>query len=189
MSGLTEAQIDGELLTETEIVANTIILFLAGQYTTRSLISNSLVELFRHPDQLQLLRNTPELDRPAVEEFLRAVGTIQMIPQRALADVTVGDTHLAEGDEMFLVLASANRDAAVYDDPERLVVTRFAGRRTSPTTAFGFGSHLPRREPCTHGSSSHRSRAHPQVPGPGDAGASAHLPRLLQPWSGSPSSQ
>jgi cytochrome P450 len=141
MSALTQAQLDGELLSETEIVANTMILFLAGQSTTRSLISNSVLTLFERPDQLELLRSDPTLDRPAAEEFLRHVGTIQMIGQRAMADVIVADTELQEGDELFLVLASANRDGEVFPHADRLDITRYAQPNTPPTTAFGFGSH------------------------------------------------
>jgi cytochrome P450 len=141
MSALTQAQIDGELLSDTEIVANTMILFLAGQSTTRSLISNSVTALFAQPDQLDLLRASPDLDRPAAEEFLRFVGTIQMIGQRAMTDVVIGDTELSEGEEMFLVLASANRDEDVFPNADQLDITRYAQPNTPPTTAFGFGSH------------------------------------------------
>jgi cytochrome P450 len=141
MSGLTQAEIDGELLTDTEIVANTILLFLAGHSTTRSLATNAVLELFRFPDQMKLLRENPNLDRAATEEFLRFVGTIQMVGKRALKDVSVLETFIPEGSEVFFVLASANRDSEVYSDPERLDLTRFATGTPPPSAAFGSGVH------------------------------------------------
>jgi cytochrome P450 len=141
MSGLTQAMVDGELLSDTEIIANIILLFLAGQSTTRSLISNAVVELFRHPDQLALLRADPSLDRPASEEFLRFVGTIQMITKRALGPVTIDGVEFQEGDQAMIVLASANRDPEAYAEPERMDITRFAKGSQPPIASFGFGLH------------------------------------------------
>jgi cytochrome P450 len=141
MSGLTQATVDGELLTDTEIIANIILLFLAGQSTTRSLISNAVVELFRHPDQMELLRSDPTLDRAAAEEFLRFVGTIQMLSKRALGPVTIDDVKFEEGDQAMIVLASANRDVKAYADPERMDLRRFAEGSQPPMASFGFGLH------------------------------------------------
>jgi cytochrome P450 len=144
LSGMLSAQLDGALLTDTEIVATTIILFLAGQSTTRSLITNSVVAVLSHPDQAELLREHPELDRPAAEEFLRYCGTIQMISKRVLSDIVIGDRQMREDEQLVLVLASGNRDDRVYERPDALDLTRFAHTTPRPPAvlAFGGGTHF-----------------------------------------------
>ena len=84
LSSLLEAEADGERLTHTELVANCILLLQAGHETTQDLIGNSQVALFRHPDQLALLREQPELTKHAVEEFLRYDGSVQINHRVAL---------------------------------------------------------------------------------------------------------
>jgi len=87
LSSLLVAESDGDTLTRTELVANLVLLLQAGHETTQDLLGNAQVALFRHPDQLTLLRERPELTKNAVEEFLRYDASVQ-ISHRVVLDGT-----------------------------------------------------------------------------------------------------
>lgn len=134
---LIRSEIDGDRLSSDEIVANCIFLFVAGVETTSSVLGNGISALHRHPDQLAVLRERPDLVRGAVEEILRYDGSVRMMARTALADVPFGGKTARRGDMVLFCLAAANHDPEQFPDPDRLDVTRAAERHL----AFGHGRH------------------------------------------------
>jgi cytochrome P450 len=125
-------------LTTEELTANVFLLFGAGHETTVNLIGNGLLALHRTPDQLRLLKNAPSLMANAIEELLRYDASVQAIGRTALEYVDeIGGISLEKGRSVICLLGSANRDPAVYSDPDRLDVTRPNVRPLS----FGGGIH------------------------------------------------
>ena len=137
-SELVQAEEEGSKLSNEELTANIILLFGAGHETTVNLIGNGVLALHRNPDQLQLLQGNPSLVANAIEEFLRYDSSVQLAGRTALEPVVVGGTDVAEGDTVLCLLGAANRDPAVYDDPDRLDITRQNIRPLS----FGGGIHF-----------------------------------------------
>ncbi len=137
---LVQAEQDGSQLSNEELTANIILLFGAGHETTVNLIGNGLLALHRNPDQLALLKNSPELISNAVEEFLRYDSSVQLTSRVALEDIDdLGGVRIAKGESVLCLLGSANRDPAAYPDhPERLDITRTNIRPQS----FGGGIHF-----------------------------------------------
>jgi cytochrome P450 len=140
LSALVEAHEGGDRLTKDELLMTTLLLFAAGQDTTRNQLSNSLVTLFRHPDQMGLLRAKPELAPAAVEELLRYTRITQAgLVRIATADVEVAGVTVRAGEAVIPLAHSANRDAAVFDRPDELDLTR---RDAGAHIAFGHGTHF-----------------------------------------------
>lgn len=137
LSALAQAEDGGDRLSEQELVANSILLLLAGHETTTNLIGNGTLALLRHPDQLALLRDRPELTASAVEELLRYDSPVQMTSRRALADIDVHGHRIEAGQTVTVFIGSANRDPAQYENPARLDLTRADIRHLS----FGHGPH------------------------------------------------
>jgi cytochrome P450 len=135
---LVQAEEQGHKLTNEELTANVILLFGAGHETTVNLIGNGLLALHRHPDQLRLLKENPALIANAVEELLRYDSSVQLTGRTALEDVSVGGVDVAKGESVLCLLGAANRDPAVYPDPDRLDITRSNVRPMS----FGGGIHF-----------------------------------------------
>lgn len=99
LSQLIEAEEDGDRLSHEELLAAVFLLLIAGHETTVNLIGNGVLELLRHPDQLALLRERPELIDSAVEEILRYNGPVDRAFHRyALTDLRLGDTEVARGE-------------------------------------------------------------------------------------------
>ena len=148
LTRLIQGEQDGERLTETELLHNGIFLLNAGHETTTNLIGNALVCLHEWPQQkawlqqrLRAARDDPQqcdtvLDA-AVEEFLRFESSNQLGNRRALRDTEVGGVRLPAGALVTLCIGAANRDPAVFADPERLDLSRTENRHL----AFGFGVH------------------------------------------------
>jgi cytochrome P450 len=135
---LVQAEQDGDKLTNEELIGNVILLFGAGHETTVNLIGNGLLALHRNPDQLRLLQNDPSLIANAIEELLRYDSSVQVTGRTTLEDVDdIGGIPLAKGQSVVCLLGSANRDPAVYADPDRLDITRADVRPLS----FGGGIH------------------------------------------------
>jgi hypothetical protein len=137
-SQLVQAEEEGSKLSNEELTANIILLFGAGHETTVNLIGNGLLALARNPDQLRLLQSDPSLIVNAIEEFLRYDSSVQLTGRTALEDVEVGGIAVAKGDSVLCLLGAANRDPAVYPDPDRLDITRANIRPLS----FGGGIHF-----------------------------------------------
>jgi len=138
LSRLIAGESDGEKLTEEELLQNCIFLLNAGHETTTSLVGNSVGLLLDHPDQNQLLRRDPDLITTAVEEFLRMESPLQIGNRLAGEDITLGDQVIAKGTYIHTSIAGANRDPAVFEDPDRMDITRKPNRHI----AFITGIHV-----------------------------------------------
>jgi cytochrome P450 len=125
-------------LTDHEFTANAALLIGAGFETTVNLIGNGIVTLLRHPDQLALLREDPQLWPAAVEEILRFESPVQMTARTAHCDVDIAGQHVAAGDMVALLLGGANRDPYVFAHPARFDITRANAREH---LAFASGIH------------------------------------------------
>lgn len=135
---LLTAEIDGDRLTEEEVVANCIITMVGGQETTTNLIGNGVLSLLRHPDELARLRATPSLIPSAVEELLRYESPTQHTARVAPEDVELGGTLIRKRQGVIAVMGAANRDPERFPDPDRLDL----GRPDNRHLAFGWGAHF-----------------------------------------------
>src|SRR5258708_9849421 len=138
LSSLIAVEAQGERLTEHELLANCILLFVAGHETTMNLIGNGMLALMRHPDQLQKLYDEPNLVRGAVEELLRFDGPAQFLGYTAREDVLLDGRKIGRGQGVFILPGAVNRDPAQFPDPDRLDITRTDNRHL----AFGYGIHF-----------------------------------------------
>ena len=138
MSILVHAEIDGERLTDDEVLFDSILILIGGDETTRHVISGGMYQLLSHPDQRARLAADRSLLPGAVEEMLRWVSPIKNMNRTATRDVELGGQVIGEGDPVLLLYPSANRDEDVFDDPFRFDIER------SPNdhVAFGFGTHF-----------------------------------------------
>jgi len=128
----------GDRLTTDELVTMAALLLKAGSETTTGLLSNGLAALLAHPDQAARLRAEPLLAIPAVEELLRYDSPVQVLSGRcAPDDLTIAGFDLSDGQRVLAVLGAANRDAAVFTDPDRLILDR---AQQAPLS-FGGGIH------------------------------------------------
>ena len=138
ISALVRAETNGDCLSEREVLSMIFLLLLAGHETTVNLIGNGMLALLEHPDQMQKLRERPSLIDAAVEELLRYCNPVEHGNVRlALEDLEMGGQRIPRGSVVLLLLASANRDEAVFDQPDRLDIERSPNRHLG----FGFGAH------------------------------------------------
>ena len=146
---LIHAEDEGDKLSEDELIATVILLFVAGYETTTNLIGNGLRALLLNPDQLQLIRDDRALLKNAIEEVLRFDSPVQLTGRRVLeADVDLHGEELEVGTEIITILGAANRDPRVYDDPDTFDVTRAAPSPLSFSAGIHFclGAALARAE-------------------------------------------
>ncbi|GLF95058.1 cytochrome P450 family protein [Streptomyces yaizuensis] len=128
-------------LSTDELVALITNLVVAGHITTVNLIANSTEALLAHPDQLALLREDPGLMPYAVDELMRYCGpVVRALPRYAICDTTVGSTPVSAGEAVLPIVSAANRDPAVFTDPDRLDLER-TRRGREPHLGFGHGAH------------------------------------------------
>lgn len=111
-------------LSEQEVALTCLMSFVAGHETTKHLIGNGLLCLLRHPDQAERLRADPTLAASATEEVMRFEPPLQQTKRVAIAGAEIGGVGIREGEQLLLLLASANRDEAVFADPDRFLVAR-----------------------------------------------------------------
>ncbi len=137
LSALAAVDVEGDRITPREVVGLAQLLLVAGHETTVNLIGNGTLALLRNPEQLALLRRSPELVGPAVDEFLRFDGPVQITQRVVTQDMTVVGCPVKRGDEIMLVLGAANRDPSAFPNPHKLDVTRDARRHVG----FGGGIH------------------------------------------------
>ncbi|MBM4441119.1 MAG: cytochrome P450 [Candidatus Rokubacteria bacterium] len=138
LSGLVAAEQQGDVLSEDDLLSTCILLLIAGHETTVNLIGNGTRALLRHPDQLQRLREHPELIGTAVEELLRFDGPVQRTARVPSADVTFGGKTIKAGSMIMPFISAADRDPAQFPDPDRLDI----GRTENRHIAFGWGIHF-----------------------------------------------
>ncbi|HXB36962.1 MAG TPA: cytochrome P450 [Acidimicrobiales bacterium] len=135
----SEEGAEADRLSEAELAMFLIQLLVAGNETTRNLLSGGLAALAAHPEQWAALRADPELIPGAVEELLRWTTPVISFMRTATADCSVRGQAVAAGDPMLLLYASANRDEEVFGaDADRLRVDR----HPNPQVSFGFGPHF-----------------------------------------------
>ena len=128
LSVLVAQQGDEAGLTDLELVANVSLLIAAGFCSTMQLIGNTVYELFRHPDQLDLVRADPALAGGAVDETLRYQPPVMSWPRSVLEPVSFGGVDAPVGWTVISVLGSANRDETVFDRPDEFDITRSSPR-------------------------------------------------------------
>lgn len=138
LSALLAAEEHDQKLTQEEVIALCVLIFIAGHETTQNLIGNGLLALLRNPDQLELLRSNPDLTRNAIEELLRYDSPVQLTARSALTDVEIGGHTIRQGQEAVVLLGAGNRDPAVFDDPDRLDLRR----DKVSVLSFGGGVHF-----------------------------------------------
>jgi cholest-4-en-3-one 26-monooxygenase len=137
ISILSEAEVDGERLTQLEIDLFFMLLTVAGNETTRNQVSHGLLALLEHPDQFARLRANRALIPGAVEEMLRWASPVLHFRRTATKDLTLGGQAIAAGDKVVIWYVSANRDERVFDDPMRFDIER------SPNEHVAFGGGGP----------------------------------------------
>jgi hypothetical protein len=138
LSSLIAVEEQGDRLTEGELLATCVLLFIAGHETTVNLIGNGLLALLRHPAELERLRSEPGLIGSAVEELLRFDSPVQRTARITNAVVEVGGKTLPPGAFVVTAIGAANRDPRHFPDPDRLDI----GRTENRHIAFGFGIHF-----------------------------------------------
>lgn len=138
INSLLTAEINGDRLTEEEVIANSIVTMVGGQETTTNLIGNGLLTLLRHPTDMQKLRERPELMPSAVEELLRYESPSQHTARLARADVELGGRQIRRRQAVIAVMGAANRDPDRFPDPDRLEL----GRTDNRHLAFGWAAHF-----------------------------------------------
>jgi cytochrome P450 len=138
INALVTAEVDGDRLSEEEIVANVIVTMVGGQETTTNLIGNGLLTLLRQPEQLERLRSDPLLMPSAVEELLRYESPSQHTARLAPAGSVLGGKEIPDGAAVIAVMGAANRDPERFSDPDRLELDREDNRHL----AFGWAAHF-----------------------------------------------
>jgi cholest-4-en-3-one 26-monooxygenase len=135
MTALVQAELDGERLDDLEVDLFFMTLVVAGNETTRNLISHSMLALVDHPDEIDRLRADPSLWPSATEEMLRWGTSIHNFRRTATRDTELRGQHIAAGDKVVMYYLSANRDDGVFTDPYRFDV----GRQPNDHVTFGGG--------------------------------------------------
>ena len=138
LSKLIQAEENGVTLTQGELIATCILILVAGHETTVNLLSGGVLELMRHRDQLARFRDDPAVLRTGIEEMTRYVSPVHLTGRTALEDIEIGGATVKKGEFMMLLLGCANRDPAVFKDPETFDVRR----EENPHIGFGFGAHF-----------------------------------------------
>ena len=135
---LMTAEINGDRLTEEEVVANSIVTMVGGQETTTNLIGNGVLTLLRNPGEMKRLQEDQLLIPTAVEEMLRYESPSQHTGRLAPEDVELGGKMIRKGQAVMAVMAAANRDPERFPDPDRFDVARADNRHL----AFGYAAHF-----------------------------------------------
>lgn len=129
--------IDSGALTVIDVAGMSTFLLMAGHETTGNMIGLGLFSLLEHPDQLAELRNDLQLMPQAVEELLRHLDIIGNLPRTVTEDIEINGQKIAKGDLVMMSTEAANKDADIFDDPERFDIHRDASRHMT----FGHGIH------------------------------------------------
>ena len=138
ISSLSTAEVDGERLSQSELVSFCTLLLAAGQETTKNLIANATVCLTDHPDTMERLIREPALMPTAVEEILRYLPPVWFLFRQTKTDVELAGQHIPANQAVLAWTASANRDPARFPDPDRFDIEREPNRHL----AFGHGIHF-----------------------------------------------
>jgi cytochrome P450 len=137
ISGLIAAEVDGEQLTEAELMSFCSLLLVAGNVTTTNLIANSILTFLQHPQDLARLQAEPALLPGAIEEILRYRSPVQFMFRTVRQPVELSGQTLEAGNIVLAIIGSANRDAAKFPQANRFILDR----DPNPHIAFGHGIH------------------------------------------------
>ena len=137
ISALLAAREERDKLSPEELRGTLNLLLVAGNETTKNLIGNGMLALLKHPAQMRLLRNDPGLMGAAVQEFLRFDAPVQTDARTAAHDVELGGKLIRSGTKILTVIGAANRDPAVFENPDSLDIRR----ERRPHLSFGRGIH------------------------------------------------
>ncbi len=135
---LVSAKSDEEKLTINELVSTVVTLFVAGHETTTNLIGNGMLSLLQHPEQWRALQDSPKSIGVAIEEILRYEPSVPRAWRIAKQDVQIGDQTIPQGELVFAMLSSANRDPNIFTNPDTFDINRTQNRHV----AFGYGIHF-----------------------------------------------
>jgi cholest-4-en-3-one 26-monooxygenase len=138
VSVLVDAVVDGERLSDDQIVTEVLLLLIGGDETTRHTLSGGTAQLLRHHDQHERLVNDLELLPNALEEMLRWTSPVKNMCRMLTADTEFHGTELKRGEKIMLLFESANFDEKVFGDPENFRIDRYPNNHV----AFGFGTHF-----------------------------------------------
>jgi cytochrome P450 len=138
LHALMTSEVDGDRLTEEEIIANVIVTMVGGQETTTNLIANGMLSLLRNPNDLHRLRTEPAIMPAAIEELLRFESPSQHTARLAPDDVMLGGKQIRKRQAVIAVMAAGNRDPERFPDPDRLDFDRPDNRHL----AFGWAAHF-----------------------------------------------
>ena len=136
-SVIANAEIDGELIGLEAVLGYYLVICTAGHDTTSYSTAGGLHALIQHPEQLEMLKDNPELIAGAVEEMIRWVSPVKHFGRTAAEDVDLGGQKIAKGESVMLLFASGARDESSMEHPEKFDITR----NNSRNMAFGFGAH------------------------------------------------
>lgn len=135
LTGLIQAEEEGQKLSEDEIVSMVFLIIAAGYQTTVHLITNGVIALLQHPEQLAKLRANPDLVESAVEEILRFTSPVYVTELAyAAEDMVIHETNIPKGEVVTACIGAANHDPAIFKNPEVFDIER------SPNKHLGFGS-------------------------------------------------
>lgn len=139
MSAIARAQVDGDLLSDEYLDGSWLLIVFAGNDTTRNTLSGAMKLLTEFPDQKAKLQAQPDLLGNAADEFIRMVSPVIYMRRTALHDTQVADQQIAEGEKVVMYYGAANRDPAVFENPDTLDVAR---ANANKHIAFGYGPHV-----------------------------------------------
>ncbi len=137
VSALLAAEEEGDRLSHGELLATLLLLLVAGNETTRNLIGNGMLALLRNPEELNRLKEQPELIDSAIDELLRYDSPVQLDGRTLVEDVEMGGKRMRAGQQVVAVVGAANRDPAAFTEPNRLDI----GRQEKSHISFGRGIH------------------------------------------------
>ena len=138
ISVLIHSEVEGERLTDDEIVMETLLILIGGDETTRHTLSGGTAQVLRHPDQHERLVADPSILPNAIEEMLRWTSPVKNMARTLTADIEFHGAQLKQGEKILLLFESANFDEKVFDQPEKFNIDRYPNNHV----AFGFGTHF-----------------------------------------------
>ena len=138
LTQLIQSEAGGDRLSDDELIGSLMMVLNGGHETTANLINNSLLALAHHPEQVAVLRQSPDGMARAVDEFLRYDSPVLSIGRVVTREVQLGGRQLSPGERIFSMLVAANRDGDVFANPDALDIAR----NPNPHMAFGKGHHF-----------------------------------------------
>ena len=135
---LINATVENEKFSDDELIATCMLVLFAGHETTTNLISNGILTLIKNPKELEKFISNPNLIDATIEEIMRFDGPTNSLVRNIAKDHKFHDKNMKEGDRVFAMVSSANRDETVFENPDSFMINRSSNRHLT----FGFGPHL-----------------------------------------------